>query len=198
MTVAIFLMGSTQRDKITQIQNLQIRIDFLESENNRLSQIQQEKNDAVRRVADSENKVRKLTKIIIESGHGDKGPSEEEVVKGFRDLNQAIIGLVHHYYATFTVPSIILEDKSRRWRVVYRIILGPLSDAHKILWLRCVVATAIYHLLFDPDYTVFGLKNTKFNRHTEKCMRDFEYSLLDSEKGLNTLEYTLKLLRISH
>ncbi|KAI9708889.1 MAG: hypothetical protein M1812_007852 [Candelaria pacifica] len=177
------LIDITQPDQINQVQDLHMRSGLLESENLRLGQVESEKNEAIQKLKESEQKVRRLHKIIVESGVGDKGPTEDEIIGKFRELNQAIMHISHKYYSTVEIPTIDINTiGSRSWRAFYGIIVGPISNVNKTLWFRSMVANVIHRYLFHSGNPIFGFGSGNSHEDIEECMKAFEKELIDSKK----------------
>lgn len=142
-------MGSELNDVTGQqeISLLDAKNKSLEDEVRRLKEtLEQTKQVAKQRILEAESKAKenaaKLHKIIIESGLGDSGPTDDDVEKACSHLAHIIFQFVMKHctdHASSRKPYSFLPPEAKNAYVAH------------------VIANWIYDDLFEPDRKIYGL-----------------------------------------
>jgi hypothetical protein len=116
-----------------------------------------------RKLQESEARVKRLTKIIIDSGVGGAAPIDDEVVQQFSVLKNKIFTYVRRYCG---------KQTSKRRDYAY------LPPSSKDFFIMHIIADGIYSSFFGLGASVFG-----FDRDTDSYLGGLESNFISSRKS---------------
>jgi len=122
-------------------------------------ELQQERDAQAQKARSTEGKVMQLHQLILESGLGSSGPTDEEVQRSFSNLRHSIFQFVKRYCTNH-------EAKTRD--TTYDL----LSTEAKDFWAMNVISRSLYLQFFKEGKIMFGFAND-VNEHFRHWYSDF-------------------------